>query len=89
MFIVTPEQVAAEVPAYGNFVAGEVQRLGREHPLVKTQFFLETIDAAGRPLHRRPPRRHARQRTPPKTIPSPAASTPSSSTWAAPTKKPR
>ncbi|HUK86880.1 MAG TPA: hypothetical protein VLT85_04385, partial [Terriglobales bacterium] len=43
VFIVTPEQVAREVPAYGAFVAGEVQRLGRDHPLIKTQFFLEAI----------------------------------------------
>ena len=28
VFIVTPETVAREVPAYGEFVAGEVQRLG-------------------------------------------------------------
>ncbi len=47
VFIVSPETVAREVPAYGDFVAGEVQRLGRDHPMIKTQFFLETIDAQG------------------------------------------
>ena len=47
VFIVTPDRVAAEVPAYGQFVAGEVQRLGRDNPLIKTQFFLEAIDAPG------------------------------------------
>jgi hypothetical protein len=47
VFTVSVDQVAAEVPAYGQFVAGEIQRLGREHPLIKTQFLLETIDATG------------------------------------------
>ncbi len=47
VFIVTPDQVAQEVPAYGQFVANEVARLGRDHPMVKTQFFLEAIDAQG------------------------------------------
>jgi hypothetical protein len=30
---------------YGNFVDGEIARLGREHPLIKTQYFNEEIDA--------------------------------------------
>ena len=37
-------EVAAEVPAYAVFVADQVSRLGRQHPLVKTQFFSEEID---------------------------------------------
>jgi hypothetical protein len=32
------------VPAYRAFVAGQVARLGRNHPMVKTQFFSEEID---------------------------------------------
>lgn len=47
MFILTADQVAKEVPAYGEFVAGQVRRLGRNHPLVKTQYFSEEIDAEG------------------------------------------
>jgi hypothetical protein len=39
--------VAGEVPAYGKFVAEQVARLGRGHPLVKTQYFSEEIDAEG------------------------------------------
>lgn len=39
--------VAAEVPAYGLYVASEIERLGRNHPLIKTQYFLEEIDAQG------------------------------------------
>lgn len=47
VFIVTADQVRAEVPAYGKFVDGQIAKLGRNHPLVKTQFFCETIDAQG------------------------------------------
>ena len=44
---INAESVAAEVPAYDEFVAGQVARLGRQHPLVITQFFSEELDAAG------------------------------------------
>ena len=47
VFIVTPEQVAAENPAYGEFIARQVAKKGRNHPLIKTQFFNEEIDAEG------------------------------------------
>jgi hypothetical protein len=47
VFTVTADQVRQEVPAYGKFVDTQVARLGRNHPLVKTQFFLETIDGTG------------------------------------------
>ena len=39
--------VAAEVPAYGQFVAAQVNKLGRSHPMVKTQYYSEEIDAEG------------------------------------------
>jgi hypothetical protein len=35
------------VPAYGRFVDDQVHRLGRNHPMVKTQYFSEEIDAEG------------------------------------------
>ncbi len=41
------EEVAVEVPAYGAFVAEQVGRLGRNHPLVRTQYYSKDIDAAG------------------------------------------
>jgi len=41
------EDVAAEVPAYGAFVAEQVGRLGRNHPMVRTQYYSEEIDAEG------------------------------------------
>ena len=47
VFQVTADQVALEVPAYGAFVKTQVARLGRNHPLIKTQFYLETIDGTG------------------------------------------
>jgi hypothetical protein len=47
VFVLAAEDVAKEVPAYGRFVAEQVAKLGRGHPLVKTQFFSEEIDAEG------------------------------------------
>jgi hypothetical protein len=55
VFTITADQVSEEVPAYGDFVRQQVARMGREHPLVKTQFYGEEIDALGGmfPAHRR------------------------------------
>jgi hypothetical protein len=47
VFILTAPEVAAEVPAYGQFVAEQVAKLGRSNPMVRTQFFSEEIDAEG------------------------------------------
>jgi hypothetical protein len=47
VFIIDAGQVAQEAPAYGEFVQEQVARLGRNHPLIKTQFFGEEIDAEG------------------------------------------
>ena len=47
VFTYNADQVTCEVPAYGEHVAGEVARLGRNHPLIKTQYYLEAIDAQG------------------------------------------
>lgn len=52
VFRVLPDQVADSNPAYGRFVDGEVRRLGRDHPFVKTQYFLEPLASAGRMLNR-------------------------------------
>jgi len=46
-FVLTADDVAAEVPAYGRYVARQVKRLGRQHPLVRTQYYSETIDGQG------------------------------------------
>ena len=34
-------EIGQVVPAYARFVAGQVERLGREHPSVRTQYFSE------------------------------------------------
>jgi hypothetical protein len=47
VFVLTADDVAAEVPAYGEFVTAQVARLGRNHPMIKTQYFSEEIDAEG------------------------------------------
>ncbi len=47
VFIYDADRVAAEVPAYGQYVAGQVARLGRDHPLIRSQYYLEEIQGAG------------------------------------------
>ena len=44
VFQIDAAEVGREVPAYAQFVSGEISRLGRLHPLVRTQFFSEEID---------------------------------------------
>ncbi len=45
VFLVPADVVAAELPAYAAHLEKEVARLGRMHPLVRTQYFLEELDA--------------------------------------------
>jgi hypothetical protein len=59
VFRVSADTVRQEVPAYDVFVDEQVTRLGRNHPLVKTQFFSEEIDAEGGMF---PPQRQALMR---------------------------
>ena len=47
VFVLTADDVKAEVPAYGKFVDEQVTKLGRNHPLIRTQYFSEMIDAEG------------------------------------------
>jgi len=44
VFLYTAEDVRKIVPHYGAFVDNEVKKLGRQHPLVRTQYFCERID---------------------------------------------
>lgn len=44
VFQIDGEQVAREVPPYDAFLREQVQRLGRFHPIIRTQFFTEEID---------------------------------------------
>lgn len=41
------DQVGREVPSYAAYVRQQVQKLGRDHPLIKTQYYLEEIDGQG------------------------------------------
>lgn len=45
VFCLGAEAVRAEVPAYGLFVDEQVARLGRTHPMVRSQYFGEEIDS--------------------------------------------
>lgn len=47
VFIVQPESVAAENPSYSAFLAAQVARYGRNHPIVASEYYLEPIDASG------------------------------------------
>jgi Terminase RNaseH-like domain len=47
VFSYDADQVGSEVPAYRDYVRDQVERLGRDHPLIKTQYYLESIDAQG------------------------------------------
>ena len=68
----TCADVAEEVPAYGAFVRQQVGRLGRNHPMVRTQYYSENIDAEGGLF---PPQRLAALRGdhPPQALPLPGA----------------
>jgi hypothetical protein len=44
LFIYNADEIRKVVPVYGEFVDGEIGKLGRNHPLVKTQYFCEEID---------------------------------------------
>jgi len=45
VFIVDSMEVAKANPLYGRYVEQEIQKLGRQHPLIRSQYFCETIDA--------------------------------------------
>jgi len=62
-FVVGPEEVSQSVPEYGRFVAEQVARLGRDHPMVRTQYFCEELETGGRAMF--PPERLERMTAPP------------------------
>ncbi len=47
VFVLDAEDVAEHVPDYGIFVKAQVDRLGRMHPMIRTQYYSEEIDAEG------------------------------------------
>lgn len=44
VFCINGDDVARVVPAYDAFVREQVQRMGRQHPMVRTQFYSEEMD---------------------------------------------
>jgi hypothetical protein len=55
VFVVDGQEVARHNPYYARFLKNEVTRLGREHPLIRTQYFCENLDARSgmfTPAHR-------------------------------------
>jgi hypothetical protein len=56
VFVVSPETVGHENPAYSQFIAAQVRLKGRNHPAVKTELFNEPVDVAAGLF---PPRRRA------------------------------
>ncbi|MBP8996748.1 MAG: hypothetical protein KBG10_00515 [Anaerolineaceae bacterium] len=47
VFRLTADDVGAEVSAYRRHVEETIERLGRAHPTVRTQYFSEEVDGAG------------------------------------------
>lgn len=45
VFIYNSDEVRKVNKPYGQFVDSQIRKLGRQHPLVKTQYFCERIDA--------------------------------------------
>jgi len=60
VFRLTADDVAAEVAAYRHHVEETVERLGRAHPAVRTQYYSEEVDGEGGMF---PPDRLARMRS--------------------------
>jgi hypothetical protein len=51
VFLVTGPEVGESNPLYKRHLEGEVRRLGRNHPLIRTQYFCEEIDAQASMFH--------------------------------------
>ncbi|HDZ36982.1 MAG TPA: hypothetical protein ENH62_01625 [Marinobacter sp.] len=46
VFMVSPDDVGAENEHYAAFVAGQVRQRGRQHPIIRTEYFNEPVDVA-------------------------------------------
>jgi hypothetical protein len=46
VFLVSPDEVGAENPHYGAFVAEQVRLKGRNHPAIMTEYYCEPVDVA-------------------------------------------
>ena len=50
-FVLTANEVSREVEPYGLFVQQQIEQLGRDHPMIRTQFFSEILENGGRLFH--------------------------------------
>lgn len=48
VFKVAWQEVAAYLPAYGDYVRGQIAALGERHPFIRTEYELEELDGDGR-----------------------------------------
>ena len=53
VFHVSPEEVIAENPAYATFLQTQIQKHGKNHPIIQSEYFGVPIDAAGGLFDRR------------------------------------
>ena len=49
-FEVSVDQVTAANPLYGRHVQAEIERLGQSHPIIRTQYLMQTLAQAGKLL---------------------------------------
>jgi hypothetical protein len=47
VFLVPPDTVTAENPAYQQFLDTQIRKYGRHHPIVSSEYFLEPVDGTG------------------------------------------
>lgn len=47
VFVVGPEEVSGQNEHYGKFLREKVKRFGRQHPIVKSEYYNEPIDGVG------------------------------------------
>lgn len=47
VFVVQPDEVSRDNPAYGRFLDAKIARLGRKHPIVASEYFGEPLDGEG------------------------------------------
>lgn len=55
VFLVPPQRITRENKAYARFLQRKTAQLGRNHPIIKSEYYLQPIDAEGGLF---PPRRH-------------------------------
>jgi hypothetical protein len=48
VFLVSPEEVSEDNAAYGKFLSRKVSRLGRNHPIVASEYYNEPLGGQGR-----------------------------------------